>query len=99
MVLIGGVYFKGQAAANAVWHEKSAELQAKVVAAEILSKQKNVEIQTKIVTKIEHIKDVQTKTKIVIKEIAKRIDAQCTIDHDAIMVLNLSAKGIIPSSN
>ena len=50
-------------------------------------------------TKIEHIKDVQTKTKIVIKEIAKRIDAQCTIDHDAIMVLNLSAKGIIPSSN
>ena len=99
IVLIGGVYFKGQADANAVWHDKSAELQAKVVAAEILSKQKNVEIQTKIVTKIEHIKDVQVKTKIVIKEIAKRIDNECTIDPAAIRVLNSSATGIIPSLN
>jgi len=98
VVLLGGVYFKGQAAANAVWHDKSAELQAKVVAAEILSKQKNVEIQTHVVTKIEHIKDVQIKTKIVIKEIANRIDTECSVNPAAIRVLNSSAKGIITSS-
>lgn len=97
IVLAVGMYFKGQISADSVWMAKVAEMQEKVKLAEEESKRLNQELQNRANTKIAHIKDVQVKTKIVIKEVAKEIDNKCIINKDAIEILNSAAKGQIPT--
>jgi hypothetical protein len=97
-LLIGGVYFKGVSNTNKAWHDKIAELEKKVKLAEEKSKEKNTEIQTKIVTQTKYIKDVQVKTKTIIQNIAPSIDSECRINHKVIDILNSSAKNEVPKN-
>lgn len=57
IALVVGVYFQGVIANEAKWQGKIAELQQKVVEAEIKSKETNIVVQEKIVTKTKVIKE------------------------------------------
>ena len=83
----GGYEFEMQ------WRDRVAEMQKKVDAAEAKSKVVNTDIKTKIVTKIKKIKEVQYKTKEVIKEHETVINAECKVPKEAIDILNSSARG------
>ena len=92
ILIIVGVYFYGSYATEAEWREKVAEAQAKVDAAEVKSKQANVEIRTKVVEKIKLVKDVQVVIQEKIVEKEKIIDAECKVAPEAIELLNQAAK-------
>lgn len=57
IALIVGVYFQGVIANEQKWQDKIAELQEKVAEAETKSKETNVVVQEKIVTKTKIIKE------------------------------------------
>lgn len=70
------------------WKKKVDELQAKIAAAEIASKNVNVEIQTKYKDRIVYIKEKKKKTEEVIKQNAPEIDKNCVVSPLVIDILN-----------
>jgi len=92
ILLAAGLYFKGGYSTEMEWRARVEEMQKKVAAAEVKSKQANAHLKTKIVTKTKVIHD----TKIVIKDRivnqASTIDAECKVHPDAISILNQAAK-------
>jgi hypothetical protein len=74
------------------WRAKVAELQAKVAAAEAKSKEVNTVIETKVVTKVKHIKDTQIKIRKEIIEKEKLINGECVVPTEAIEILNKAAE-------
>lgn len=93
VLLILGAYCKGVLNQEDKWLQKIKELEQKVAIAEEKSKKTNTVIQEKIVTKIKRIKEVQYKTKEVIKEKEKIINSNCTVPKEAIDILNAAASG------
>lgn len=57
IALIVGVYFQGVIANEAKWQDKIAELEAKIAEADNKSKETNVVVQEKIITKTKVIKE------------------------------------------
>jgi hypothetical protein len=57
IALVAGVYFQGVIANETKWQDKIADLQKQIVEAETKSKETNVVIQEKIVTKTKIIKE------------------------------------------
>lgn len=92
VALLFGLWMEGGIANEAKWQAKVAELEEKVKASEIKSKETNVKIQTKIVERVKVVKD----TKIVIQDrIVKEkelIDSECKVAPEAINILNDAAK-------
>ena len=74
------------------WRAKVDALQAKIAEAEAKSKETNVVIQEKVVTKIKHVKDTQIKIQKQIVEKEHVINAECTIPAEAIELLNKAAE-------
>jgi hypothetical protein len=89
ILLVAGVYFEGSYTTEMEWRKKVADMQAKVVVAEQKAKTANVEIQTKVITKIQKIHDTKVITKQVLKEKQVEID-KCNVP-DVITVLNKAA--------
>ena len=94
ILLVVGAYFYGGYGTEKVWRERVKELEEKVAASEVKSKQANSVIQEKIVTKVKEIKVFQDRIKEVIVEKEKIIDAQCKVPQEALDILNASAKGL-----
>jgi hypothetical protein len=92
ILLLAGVYLKGGEATNDAWRSKIADLEAKIKVAEEKSNQANVELDKAIKAKTKTIKEVQVVIKERIKEVEKRIDADCKVDREALDILNDSAK-------
>jgi wobble nucleotide-excising tRNase len=92
IALGAGLYMKGGYSVEMEWRERVAELEAKVAAAEVKSKEVNTVIQEKIVTKIKKVKDVQVKLQREIVEKEKIINAECTVPLEAIELLNKAAE-------
>ena len=92
VLLAAGIYFKGGYGVEMEWRAKVEALQAKVAEAEAISKETNVVIQEKIVTKVKHIKDTQVKIQQQIVEKEHVINAECTIPAEAIELLNKAAE-------
>ena len=105
IALIVGVYFQGVIANEQKWQDKIAELQEKVAEAETKSKETNVVVQEKIVTKTKIIKEkgkdiVNYIDREVVKkeEIIKYIE-QCPVPkeiidlHNQAVDLNKAAEG------
>ena len=98
VALIVGVYFQGAIANETKWQNKIADLQKKVEEAEDKSKETNVVVQEKIVTKTKVIKE-KSKTQIeyvdrVItqdKEVVKYIE-QCPVPKAIIDAHNAAAE-------
>ena len=74
------------------WRAKVADLEAKVKVAEEQSKQANVDLDKAVKAKTKTIREVQVVIKERIKEVEKRIDADCKVDYEAVEILNDSAK-------
>ena len=105
IALVAGVYFQGVIANEAKWQDKIADLQKQIVEAEVKSKETNVVIQEKIVTKTKVIKEkgkdiINYVDREVVKkeEIIKYIE-QCPVPkeiidlHNQAVDLNKAAEG------
>ena len=93
VLLTVGAYVFGSYGTEMVWRERVREMEDKVAKAEQKSKEKNIEIRTKIVEKIKEVKVVQEVIRNVIVEKEKIIDAKCEVDPIAIEILNSAATG------
>lgn len=93
-LLVLGVWLRGGYDTEMAWRAKVAEAEAKVEKAEIASKDANKEIKTVYVDKVRTVKDTQIVIKERIKEVEKRIDAECKVDPEAIRILNDAAKNV-----
>lgn len=93
MLLVAGVYFKGGYEVEMQWRERAAELQAKIDAAAVKSQAANTVIQTKVVTKIKRVKEIQVQLQKEIVEKEKIINGECVVPKEAIEILNKAAEG------
>lgn len=93
MLLVAGVYFKGGYEVETQWRERAAELQAKIDAAAVKSQAVNTVIQTKVVTKIKRVKEIQVQLQKEIVEKEKIINGECVVPKEAIEILNKAAEG------
>lgn len=95
LLLCAGIFLKGGYATEMAWRAKVAELEAKVKVAEEKSKQANVELEKALKDKKNKTKEVQVVIQERIREIEKKIDADCKVDREAIDILNDAAKNKI----
>jgi hypothetical protein len=86
-----GSYLLGGLGVEQMWRERVKELQDKLQVAEQQSAQVNTEIKEKIVYRDRVIRDTQIVIQERIKEVEKRIDAQCKITDDTVNILNQAA--------
>lgn len=105
IALLVGIYFQGVTANEAKWQAKIAELQQQIAEAETKSKETNVIVQEKIVTKtkvikekgktqIEYVDRVITQDKEVVKYIEQCPVPKVIIDaHNAAAEMNKAAEG------
>ena len=86
-----GAFLSGGVGVNELWQARVAELEQKVKEAEEKSQQVNTEIRTVYVDKVKVVHDTQVVIQEKIKEVEKRIDADCKVDQSAIDLLNQAA--------
>jgi hypothetical protein len=98
LLLICGVYFYGGYSTEMQWRARVREMEAKVAAAELKSKETNTEIVTKVVTKTKIIK---TRGENIIKYVDREIvkydtkfapGGECEIPKEFIKALNDAAE-------
>jgi len=92
ILLVLGVYLKGGYAVEAEWRARVAELEAKIAVAEQQSKDANAQLQDVMKQKNKVIKEKQIVIQTKIKEVEKRIDAECRVDSEAVKILNEAAR-------
>ena len=92
VLFVCGLYLEGGLGVEKSWRDKVAEMEAKVKIAEEQSKQKNVEIQTIYRDKVKVVKEQQIVIQERIKEVEKKIDAECKVAPEAIDILNRAAR-------
>jgi hypothetical protein len=92
VLLVAGIYWKGGYGVEMEWRARVAELEAKVKVAEAKSKEVNTVVKERVVTKIKRVKEVQIKTRDVIKQVEKIIDAECKVPKEAVDILNAAAR-------
>ena len=97
LLLLGVIWIEGGRDVQHAWEAKVAELEQKVKEAEERSQQVNVKIETKYRDRVKVVKEVQVEVQERIKEVEKRIDAECKLDPEVPRILNDAAanqKGI-----
>jgi len=94
ILLVAGVYFKGGYGVEMSWRARVAEMEAKVKIAEEKSKQANEQIKTVYVDKVKIVKETQVVIQEKIKNVEVKIDAQCKVAPEAIVILNEAAVGV-----
>jgi hypothetical protein len=91
ILLLAGIYFVGSLHANQNWQQKALELENKVKLMESESKTTNAEIETKIVTKTQVVKQRgETVIRYIDREVVK-IDERCTIPPEFVDAHNKAA--------
>jgi len=97
-LLVLGVYWRGGYAIEQEWRERVAEVEARVTAAEAQSREENVKVVTKVVTKTQIIRTRgETITKYIDREIVKydtkfAPGGQCEIPREFIKAINDAAE-------
>jgi hypothetical protein len=97
-LLVLGVYWRGGYAIEQEWRERVAAVEARVAVAEAASREENVKIVTKVVTKTQIIRTRgETITKYIDREIVKydtkfAPGGQCEIPREFIKVINDAAE-------
>jgi len=92
ILLVAGLYFEGGIGIEQEWRNKVAEAEAKIKIAEEKAKQENVRIQTVYKDKVKIVKEQQIVIQERIKEVEKKIDAECKVAPEAIDLLNQAAR-------
>ena len=96
ILLAAGIYYKGGYEIEQTWRAKVAILEQKVQSAEAQAQQVNTIVETKIVEQIKYIDRVKWRTKTVIKEVEKKIDAECKVAPEANIIHNSAAQNRDP---
>ena len=91
VVLVLGVYLEGGYGVEMMWRDKAADLQKQIALSEEKSKTVNAVIETQIVKEVQTVHDVKIKLQDRLVTIKEKIDAECTVDPDAIDLLNKAA--------
>lgn len=92
IILVASTWFLGAASNEEKWQQRVKELEAKIEIAEAKSREENVKIVTKIVTKTKVIKEkAKERVEYVDREIVK-YDNKCEIPNEFIKVLNDAAE-------
>lgn len=86
------IFLEGGLYTEMKWREKASELEAKVQEAEAKSKETNTVIEKVYVDRVKTVKEVQVVIQERIKEVEKKIDAECKVAPEAISILNDAAK-------
>jgi hypothetical protein len=92
LVCIGGIFMWGGSGVTAIWQAQIEEMKHKVELATAQSATANAQIETKIITKTKVIHDKQVVIQERIKEVEKRIDADCRLDSEVPKILNEAAR-------
>lgn len=92
LMLCVGIFLKGGYVTEMAWRAKVADIEAKVQVAEEKSKAANVELEKALKDKKNKTREVQVVIQERIREIEKKIDADCKVDREAIDILNDAAK-------
>lgn len=87
-----GVFLEGGLVTEMKWRAKADELKAQVEASEAKSKETNIQIQKVYVDRVKTVKEVQVVIQERIKEVTKKIDAECKVAPEAVSILNDAAK-------
>jgi len=102
LLTVVGVWFEGGMSNNASWLARVAELEKKVAAAEVKSAEVNTVIVTKVVTKIQKVKETVYVNKEIIRDVVgKQIDSQCTLPVSAVSLHDSASRNEVsrgPSS-
>ena len=94
ILLVAGVYFKGGYDVEMDWRNKVSAMEDKVKESEQKAKDANAQIKTVIVEKTKVIREQQVVYQEKIKEVEKKIDAQCKVAPEAVDILNQAAQGV-----
>jgi hypothetical protein len=89
-----GIYLKGGYSVEMTWRERVAELESKIAVAEAQSQQANTDLTKALQQKTKVVKEVQVVIQERIKEVEKKIDAECKIAPEAIDILNDAARNV-----
>lgn len=92
VLLCIGLFLYGGYSTELAWREKVRIVEEQVKAAEEKSKEVNTVIQTKIIKQKQVIYDTKVVIQEQIKEVEKRIDADCKLDPVIPKILNDAAK-------
>lgn len=92
-LLIISIFFEGGLANEMRWRAQVESLKEKVKEAEQQSEVANTQVDKSVKDKVKIVKEVQVVVKERIKEVEKKIDAECKVDSDAIKILNQAAGG------
>jgi hypothetical protein len=105
VLLVFGVYFEGQIANEAAWVARVKEIEAKIAVAEAKSKEVNVQIEEKVITKTKVVKEKGDEIiKYIDRELVKNTEIikyveNCPIPkeviglHNAAAIMNETTKG------
>jgi hypothetical protein len=91
LILTAGVYLKGGYSTEMQWRERVREMEAKVAAAEVASKDANVKIETKTVEKVKLIKEQGMIVKQYIDREVVKYDSTCVIPIEVVKAHNAAA--------
>jgi hypothetical protein len=91
LTLCVGAFLSGGVGVNEMWQARVKELEDKIAIAESKSAEANTEIKTVYVDRVRVVHDVQEKIVTEIREVEKKIDAECKVDQVAIDILNRAA--------
>jgi len=78
---------------------KSSEFVAKIETLEEISKNQNVEIKDRVVTKIKYIKEVINENKQQTQEISKQLDGNCKLTDAAVMLHDAASQNEVSRSS
>ena len=92
LLAVCGIYFYGSYSTEMSWRNKVTELEEQVKVSEVKSKSANTKIKIVYKDRVKVVKETQVVIQERIKEVEKRIDAQCTVDTEVINILNDAAK-------
>ena len=92
VLLVFGIYCRGGYDTEMAWRDKVTKLEDQVKESEAKSKETNTVIQKVYVDRVKKVKEVQVVIRERIKEVEKRIDAECKVAPEAVSILNDAAK-------
>jgi len=94
VVLMLGVWLRGGYDTEMAWRDKVSKLEEQVKISEAKSAEANTTLSKKTKEKIKVVHDVLVVIKERIKEVEKKIDADCRVDPEAISILNDAANNV-----
>ena len=93
-LLIISVWYEGGIAKDKEYQTKIEEYKQRVLVAEALSDAYNTQLQNTIKENKKKIADISYSNKKKLKELSKKLNAECKVDKPIIDLLNNAAKGV-----